>query len=952
MNRLERLRTIFTAACELPPEARPAYLDEACAGDDALRSEVLELLGHEPAAAAAFDDVAVDDAVARAAAEALTDAPESIGPYRILDRLGEGGMGTVYLAEQTEPVRRQVALKAIRVGMHTEHVLARFHAERQALAMLDHPGVARLLDAGADELGRPYFVMDLVRGEPITDHCARHELPLVDRLVLFERVCDVIQHAHQRGVLHRDIKPSNVLVAGGSSGPEPRVIDFGIAKIVDTDGTPEASLLTEVGQLVGTPEYMSPEQIAPDGILDTRADVHALGVLLFELLTGCRPFERESDGASGTHRLLRRIESEDPEPPSRRAATEVLRRRLRGDLDWITLRALERDPQRRYQSVAALSDDVRRTRTNEPVTAAPPTASYRLRKLVSRYRGQVVAGGIVVVALLAGAAATAWQAVRATRERDRATEQVARLEAYREFLVEDFLTASSPSEGEGAELRVADLLHSAARAVGTRFADDPVVRADVHLTLGRSFQSLGQPQAALKQLELALDVGSVHAGAIDTLRIQRELATTLGNLGHNSDAVALAHEVWTERRRTIGDDHPETLSAHATYAICLTDADISEGEPVLAAVVDRMSRALGDDAELTLRTRLAYVDKLVQFPDRRAEAVSRARRTAADAERVLGPEHPLALRSLASLAVATQHHDVDRAEAEALLREVWDRYRRVYGPDSSQTITIAGSLAAMLMATGRVEEAAVILEDNHERVTRTLPPDSPIHLHTLGAYANARRALGDLAGADSTLALVLAAIRTHRPDDHRLRGVNAWARSALMHELGRPGADALAREGIEHLGLADRPSGWMAQDVTRRLAARYREDGHLEEAIDLLEESRRLLMDDRGAADTSTQATILDLKDTYVLAGRADDAERTLLDYEMALLASEKKEPAIVVTVRRHLVRFYEDVGRGEAAAHYVVLLGDDADDADEPDDADDADEADATDDRDAADDR
>ena len=359
--------------------------------------------------------------------------PERVGPYRILERLGEGGMGVVYLAEQTEPVRRKVALKIIKHGMDTKQVVARFEAERQALAMMDHPCVAKVFDAGSTEGGRPYFAMEYVQGVPITEHCDRQRLTTRERLVLFQQVCEGVQHAHQNAIIHRDLKPSNVLVSYRDGKATPKIIDFGVAKAIKHRLT-EKTLYTEMGVLIGTPEYMSPEQAEMTGQnVDTRTDVYSLGVVLYELLVGALPFESKELRQAGFDEIRRKIREEEPSKPSARLSTlggehstesakrrrtdpSTLRRQLSGDLDWITMRALEKDRARRYGSPSELSDDIKRHLKHEPVLAGPPSTVYRIRKFVRRHRAGVAFSSVAVVLLLGVAMAITVLTEKAKRD--------------------------------------------------------------------------------------------------------------------------------------------------------------------------------------------------------------------------------------------------------------------------------------------------------------------------------------------------------------------------------------------------------------------------------------------------------------------------------------------------------------------------------------------------------
>ena len=468
----ERAEEIFYSALEMKsPDQRKVFLDRACQGDGNLRTVVERLLASQPKAEKFFQEGGVARLRVEQVARSLMDTPgladnsdepakqdesigQCIGPYKLLQRIGEGGCGVVYMAEQEKPVHRRVALKIIKLGMDTKSVVARFEAERQALALMDHPNIARVLDAGATGSGRPYFVMELVRGVKITEYCDQNELDTRERLKLFIPVCHAIQHAHQKGVIHRDIKPSNILVTIVDGKPVPKVIDFGIAKAIEgrlTDNT----IFTAYEQFIGTPAYMSPEQAVMSGVdVDTRSDIYSLGVLLYELLTGRTPFETKELLQSGIEGLRRTLQEREPQRPSAIVTTmqgsalaQMARRRhaepmklislLHGDLDWIVIRALEKDRARRYQTANGLAMDVQRFLDNEPVVARPPSRVYRLQKLVRRNKATFTAGVIIAMALTGGLGVSTWfwyqerearkQAVAAEHQTLAAEQQQARL---------------------------------------------------------------------------------------------------------------------------------------------------------------------------------------------------------------------------------------------------------------------------------------------------------------------------------------------------------------------------------------------------------------------------------------------------------------------------------------------------------------------------------------------
>jgi serine/threonine protein kinase/tetratricopeptide (TPR) repeat protein len=461
------------------------------------------------------------------AAEVAPEEHGNIGNYRILEQIGSGGMGEVYRAEQKEPIRRTVALKVIKRGMDTKEVIARFEAERQALALMDHPCIAKVFEAGSTPRGRPYFAMEYVQGEPINRYCDKQKLTTHRRLELFIELCEGVQHAHQKAIIHRDLKPSNVLVTIQNDKPIPKIIDFGVAKATAQRLT-EKTMYTSLGELIGTPEYMSPEQAEMTGAnVDTRTDVYALGVILYELLAGALPFEPSELRKAGFEGIVRMIREHDPARPStkvstlgarstevaraRRTVPDHLRGALRGDLDWITMKALEKDRTRRYGSAADLAGDVRRHLRHEPVLASPPSALYRTRKFVRRHRIGVGAGVAAALVVVAFAITMTVQARRIAVQRDRANAEAQAAREVTEFLVSSFEVAD-PREARDEEVTARQILERGAEKIERELHDQPLLRAQMMDAIGRVYQNLGRYDRAEDMLRGALELQQVALG--------------------------------------------------------------------------------------------------------------------------------------------------------------------------------------------------------------------------------------------------------------------------------------------------------------------------------------------------------------------------------------------------------------------------------------------------------
>ena len=836
-----RVKELLLAVADLGDAERSAYLDEACKDDPQLRREVESLLEHE-------NDTA---GMMRTGGVALTAArsdshPDIIGPYKLLELIGEGGMGVVYLAEQTEPVRRRVALKVIKLGMDTKQVVARFEAERQTLAMMEHPNISRVFDAGATPDGRPYFVMEHVQGIPITDYSDRHNLNMRERLELFIHVCEAIQHAHQKGVIHRDLKPSNVLVEVLDDRPVPKVIDFGIAKATAQRLT-ERTVYTEQGQLIGTPEYMSPEQAEMTGLnVDTRTDIYSLGVLLYELLVGALPFEPETLRRAGYAEIQRILREVDPPRPSTRlsslgADSDVVAKRrrldrsslldqLRGDLDWITMKALEKDRTRRYASASEFAADIQRFLRDEPIVARPPSAAYRMRKYVKRHRVGVGFAGAAFLAAVLGIVLVSVQNARIAAARDEAELVTTTLE--------EMLASVDPTKS-GRDVTVREVLDETVKTLQEKFKDQPLVEARLRHTVGKTYSELGESGAAGEHLQRAVEIRSQRLGVEDpaTLAAMHDLAWAYMRQGRNAEAESLAQRTLEISSKVLGSEHSQTLLAMLCLgASCAEQRRFGEAQTLCREALTISRRALGEEHPVTLSA-MEILGVLCFKQGRYGEAEALEYETLEIRRRALGEEHPETLRNMQNLA--TSYHKQGRtAEAIALIRQALPIARRVLGEAHLGTLLTMGSLAAMYNELGRYSEAEMIQRERLEIARRNLGEEHPSTLSFIESLARgyskqgrhdeaeailretldiSRRAHGEIHPVTNDLRYGLAcelALQGHRSEaisslrdalDHGYRGPRNWPSirddpdlaalhgapefQAIVEELGRRNED-------------------------------------------------------------------------------------------------------------------------------------------------------------------
>lgn len=810
---IERVQTIFEGALECAPEDRDAYLVRACAGDDSLREHVQRLIEADADEARESRLQSAVQIALGALSESRDDAGRVIGPYRLVEQLGRGGMGVVWLAERADDAyRTRVAIKLVSGGFLDQELARRFRAERQILAELHHPNIAALLDGGDAPDGTPYLVMEYVDGETITAYAERNELGLADRLALFRIVCGAVQHAHRSLVVHRDIKPANILV---SSTGVPKLVDFGIARPLARESTETTALVRRM-----TPSYASPEQIRGERIT-VATDIYSLGVLLYELLTGAHPF---ATGAASTEEVRRRVLEEEPPLPSHVARRQGLQsgfgsRDLAGDIDNIVAKALRKRPEERYLSVEQLADDVRRYLDGEPVAARAPSVAYRARKFVGRHRASVAAASLLFVSLVGGLAATTWQGRRA--ERARATAQAASEQAT---AVKDFLTslfrASDPSVAAGREVTVRDLLDRGTQRVDA-LEDKPALQADllnvlavvqinvgnygtannlldrevqIRRTLpadsmlvgainqrGRAFDLLGMPDSASAYFREAIDVGRNAIGVRHGIvrAAMNNLAIAYGRLGREEEAAELYRELIPLDREILGPDHVDRSFVLNNYGLMLThQGRYAEAEPLLTEAL-RLREAADSNPSVGLGFALDNLGMMLRTAGRYDESEPFIRRGLTVRRQVLGDDHRFTGESYFSLGwmLALRGRENDLAESDSLLRAALENYRRNLGIEHPAMAYVHHALAMLEEKRGNLDEAERRFREALA-IRRAAPRDNPrVTVQTLIALGQLRRRRN---GADAAALLREAdSIATQRLGDSD--PIRAQASTAL-HE--------------------------------------------------------------------------------------------------------------------------------------------------------------------------
>lgn len=925
------LMTLVNAALELPESERAAFLEERCREDPRLLERATRLL--EAAAEPVAEGLGrrIDAMIRRTATTMVDDRdsyPEQVGPYTVTEVLGEGGMGVVLAARQEEPVAREVAIKLIRAGVHAPRIVARFHAERQTLATLEHPHIAKLYDAGTTPDGLPFFVMELIRGEPLTDYCDRHRLGLEQRIRLFRVLLGAVQHAHQKTIVHRDLKPSNVLVAEVDGRPVLKVIDFGIARVAS--GEPGMTGLTGLGGGMGTLEYMSPERVLKPGLAaDTRADVYSLGVMLYELVSGRHPFERgalraasptelermlmRGPGASPSRRLA---EDPDRDELARRRASDVhgLRRRIRGDLETIIGTALAGDPNRRYALVARLDEDLERFLQGRTITARPRTVTYRARKFVARNR-VAVAGATLAVVLIAGMAGVF--TARLADERDRA-----RLEADKAQQISDFLQSlfevADPATPEPGDMTARELLDVGARRIESQLGDRPDLQSSLYAVVGRTYRGLALWDEAETYLSRAVELERQVGGerTLAVAELLQDLGPTLTGAGRFEDADSVLREALDLRSALLGPEDPATASTASRLAMNRRGVGDYEEAENLAREAVRVLRAHPDAHRESLADALHTLAFVRRSQAALGEAETLYREALAIRRELFDAAHPAVLQTMNNLALVLEAEG-DYEEAEALLRESLEARRQRLGVEHPLTLTSLNNLAYMLWRTGQYPRATDLFEEAVDVGRRIYPDDNPTFAILLNNLGVAQRRTGELDASERTHRAALAM-------NHRVFGERHPRIAGDMDNLGRTLlALGRANEAASlHARALDMRTELLGEDHPDRaeslgaLGEARLALGDEGEGIALLEEALRIRTASLGPDNPRTGQSLQDLGVAYLGIGeprRAENRLREALRVRRAALGDEHPDVAVTLTWLGRLLREASRYGEAEA---------------------------------------
>jgi serine/threonine protein kinase/Tfp pilus assembly protein PilF len=891
-----RDEAIFDGALQLPSDQRAGYLKAACGGDAELQRRVEGLLAAHDRSVGPLEQPVVTPPRSPTIMVSLplSEKPgDKIGHYKILQQIGEGGCGVVYMAEQEEPVRRRVALKVIKLGMDTKQVIARFEAERQALALMEHPNIAKVLDAGATETGRPFFVMELVRGIKITEYCDQNNLNTRQRLELFSQVCRAIQHAHQKGIIHRDIKPSNILVTLHDGVPVPKVIDFGIAKATDQRLT-DKTLFTQFEQFIGTPAYMSPEQAEMSGLdIDTRSDIYSLGVLLYELLTSRTPFDPKELMAEGLDAMRRTIREKEPPRPSTRLSTmmagdltAVAKQRrseppklvhlVRGDLDWIVMKALEKDRTRRYETANGFATDIQRYLDSEPVLACPPSQMYRFQKLVRRNKLAFAAVSAVAASVVVGLGISTWMFFK-----EREAHQVAEAEAIRsqqvaQFL-EDMIQGVGPSVANGRDTALLrDILDKTVQRLANDLKDQPEVQAELCNTIGEVYRALGQYEKAeqMHRGARAMQGKGAKGKRADVTKSLTDLAMVLWDQGKLRESESLLREVLAIRRKTLGNENRDVALALNNLGIVLRrEGKLLESESNHREAL-AMQRQLSDMEPMAVATSLNNLGLVLREQGKLPDAEAAFREALAIARKNYGERHMIVALALDNLAFLLRDEG-KLTEAEDLERQALEMQKKVMGPEHPSVATALNNLALVLNKQGKLAQAEAMHREALAMRRKALSPDHPEIASSLDNLALTLRDENKLAEAERLENEALKMRRKIFNEDSPAVAGSLNNLSLVLRSEGRfAEAEALGRASLAiHKRLPEGDNLGLASCYSN-LGMTLREENNLAEAESSLREAlgirRKLLGDD----STVVTATVRELTDVLVREHKNDEAER------------------------------------------------------------------------------
>lgn len=790
-------------------------------------------------------------------ASGAVSAPIWIGHYQLIEKLGEGGMGAVWLAEQHAPVKRQVALKLIKAAIRDEAALQRFALERQALAIMNHPAIARVFDAGTTQEGQPYFVMEYVPGLPISLYCEEKKLSIRERLQLLIEVCEGVQHAHQKAIIHRDLKPSNILVTEIDGKAVPRIIDFGIAKAFST--TPSAkeaeTMFTQPGGMVGTLGYMSPEQADPSALdVDTRTDIYSLGAVLYELLTGSLPFDLKQWKAKTLYEVLHQLREEDPQRPSARLKSSLHNNsdgrpstlsfliELGGDLDWIVMKAIDKDRERRYSSALEFASDLNRYLKHETVIARPPSVLYRTQKFMRRNRLAVSFAAILMM-LIAGFG------VRLTIERNRANREAELSRNVTDFMTNVF-TISDPNQVRGNSVTARELLDKASAQVVTTPGKDSQVQARLMATMAKTYSGLGLFQQADALIEKALAIQRRLLGAEnpETLWSQSQLGYVYEGLGKYADGEKVLRQTLESQERILGAHHSQTLATAEMLAENISQqGKLVDAEALFRRVLADQQKTLGPDHAATLRSMLNLAQDL-RAQGRYGEAESLGRQTLAMTSQRLGQDHPQTIATLNNLAMTLQG-ERKYDEAETLLRDTLARATRIYGAQAKNTLAVLSNLGLILQQAGRLSEAETMERDELARTTAAMGPEHP---DTLGSMDNLAETLAlekELPQAEQLFRKELAIeVRTLGPDFPDTLATMENLAATLAYE-GRPDESiALYKKALNSTSQMDRSIQIQAHST---YAGGLSTLGRRDEAFEQMQEAIKLGFTDADQLETN-----------------------------------------------------------------------------------------------------